>query len=85
MSKFKKHENTAISKVFAEKAERAEQEKRRKERLEKKKKEEDAQFSSESKIVELTDEQAVELQAEIDNKVRLVRVQVKRFKACFSR
>ncbi|XP_025602880.1 nuclear migration protein nudC [Athalia rosae] len=68
MSKFKKHETTAISKLFAEKAERAEQEKRRKEKLEKKKEEEKQQLSSESKIVELTDEQADQLQAELDNK-----------------
>lgn len=71
-SKFKKHEATAIEKAASEKAERAEQEKRRKERLEKKKREEKAEeekFNSESKIVELTDEQAVKLQEEIDNKV----------------
>ncbi|KAK9305455.1 hypothetical protein QLX08_003572 [Tetragonisca angustula] len=70
-SKFKKHEATAIEKAASEKAERAEQEKRRKERLEKKKREEKAEeekFNSESKIVELTDEQAVKLQEEIDNK-----------------
>ncbi|XP_046421916.1 nuclear migration protein nudC [Neodiprion pinetum] len=68
MSKFKKHEATAVNKVSAEKAERAEQERRRKERAERKKKEEEEQFKSESKIVELTDEQAVELQAELDSK-----------------
>ncbi|KOX78000.1 Nuclear migration protein nudC [Melipona quadrifasciata] len=70
-SKFKKHEATAIEKAASEKAERAEQEKRRKERLEKKKREEKSEeekFNSESKIVELTDEQAVKLQEEIDNK-----------------
>ncbi|CAD1473892.1 unnamed protein product, partial [Heterotrigona itama] len=71
ISKFKKHEATAIAKVASEKAERAEQEKRRKERLEKKKREEKAKeekLNSESKIVELTDEQAVKLQEEINNK-----------------
>lgn len=72
MSKFKKHEATAVTKAAGEKAERAEQERRRKERIEKRKKEEKAKeekFYSESKIVELTDEQAVKLQEEIDNKV----------------
>lgn len=72
-SKFKKHEATALAKAASEKAERAEQEKRRKERLEKKKREEKAEedkFNSESKIVELTDEQAAKLQEEIDSKVR---------------
>ncbi|XP_033347165.1 nuclear migration protein nudC [Bombus vosnesenskii] len=71
MSKFKKHEATAVTKAAGEKAERAEQERRRKERIEKRKKEEKAKeekFYSESKIVELTDEQAVKLQEEIDNK-----------------
>ncbi|XP_006614617.1 nuclear migration protein nudC [Apis dorsata] len=70
-SKFKKHEATALAKAASEKAERAEQEKRRKERLEKKKREEKAEedkFNSESKIVELTDEQAAKLQEEIDSK-----------------
>lgn len=72
MSKFKKHEATAVTKAASEKAERAEQERRRKERIEKRKKEEktkEEKFYSESKIVELTDEQAVKLQEEIDNKV----------------
>ena len=71
MGKFKKHEATAIAKAASEKAERMEQEKRRKERLEKKKKEEKEQedkLNSESKIVELTDEQAAKLQEEIDSK-----------------
>lgn len=71
MSKFKKHEATAMVKAATEKAERAEQEKRRKERLGKKKKEEEKveeQMDTDSKIVELTDEQAVKLQEEIDSK-----------------
>ena len=70
-SKFKKYEATALAKAASEKAERAEQERRRKERLEKKKREERAEeekLNSESKIVELTDEQAVKLQEEINNK-----------------
>lgn len=70
-SKFKKHEATALAKAASEKAERAEQERRRKERLEKKKREERAEeekLNSESKIVELTDEEAAKLQEEIDNK-----------------
>ncbi|KAM0728428.1 Nuclear migration protein nudC [Formica fusca] len=71
MSKFKKHETNALAKAASDKAERAEQERRRKERLEKKKKEEQAeeeQLNNDSRIVELTDEQAVKLQEEIDNK-----------------
>nr|KAF7432272.1 hypothetical protein H0235_005196 [Vespula pensylvanica] len=70
--KFKKYEATALAKAAAEKAERAEQERRRKERLEKKRKEEEKteeeQMDTDSRIVELTDEQAVKLQEEIDNK-----------------
>ncbi|KAK2587776.1 hypothetical protein KPH14_003882 [Odynerus spinipes] len=71
-SKFKKYEATALAKAVAEKAERAEQERRRKERLEKKKKEEEkveeVPMDTDSRIVELTDEQAAKLQEEIDNK-----------------
>nr|XP_033340596.1 nuclear migration protein nudC [Megalopta genalis] len=71
LSKFRKHESTAIAKAASEKAEREEQEKRRKERLEKKKREEKAEeekMNSERKIVELTDEEAAWLQEEIDSK-----------------
>lgn len=69
---FKNYEASAIAKAASDKAERAEQEKRRKERLEKKKKEdkvEEVKLDNDSKIVELTDEQAVKLQEEIDSKV----------------
>jgi thiamine biosynthesis lipoprotein ApbE len=72
MSKFRKHKTNALAKAVSDKVERAEQEKRRKEKLEKKKKEEqveDAKIDNDSKIVELTDEQAVKLQEEIDSKV----------------
>lgn len=75
MSMFKKYEATALAKMNAEKAERAQQEKRRKEKLEKKKQEEQAlldSVNSESKIVELTDEQASKLQEELDSKVRVL-------------
>lgn len=74
MSKFKKHEAGALAKAASDKAEKAEQERRRKERLEKKKKEEqmeEEKMDNDSKIVELTDEQAVKLQEEIDNKVSI--------------
>ncbi|XP_058802252.1 nuclear migration protein nudC [Phymastichus coffea] len=63
---FKKYQSTAITKKNKEKAERAEQERKRKEKIEKKKKE--AALEHDSKIVELTDEQAVKLQEEIDSK-----------------
>lgn len=69
---FKKYEAIAVAKVASDKAERAEQEKQRKERLEKKKKEDKAEeekLDNESRIVELTDEQATKLQEEIDSKV----------------
>lgn len=72
MSKFKKHEAGALAKAVSDKAERTEQEKKRKERLEKKKKEEqmeEEKIDNDSRIVELTDEQAVKLQEEIENKV----------------
>ncbi|XP_011063780.1 PREDICTED: nuclear migration protein nudC [Acromyrmex echinatior] len=71
MSKFKKYEAGALAKAASDKAERTEQERRRKERQEKKRKEEQAEeekIDNDSKIVELTDEQAVKLQEEIDNK-----------------
>jgi len=72
MSKFRKHKTSALAKAASDKVERVEQEKRRKEKLEKKKKEdqvEDGKIDNDSKIVELTDEQAVKLQEEIDSKV----------------
>lgn len=72
MSKFKKHEANALAKAASDKIEKIEQEKRRKERLEKKRKEEQVEeekINNDSRIVELTDEQAVKLQEEIDNKV----------------
>ncbi|KYQ54244.1 Nuclear migration protein nudC [Trachymyrmex zeteki] len=71
ISKLKKYEPNALAKAASDKAERAEQDRRRKERLEKKRKEEQAEeekIDNDSKIVELTDEQAVKLQEEIDNK-----------------
>lgn len=73
MKIFKKHEAVALAKAASEKAERAEQERRRKERLEKKKREEEkveeVKLDNDSRIVELTDEQAVKLQEEIDSEV----------------
>ncbi|XP_072754517.1 nuclear migration protein nudC isoform X1 [Anoplolepis gracilipes] len=71
MSKFKKHEANALAKAASDKIERIEQEKRRKEKIEKKKKEEQAEeekLNDDSRIIELTDEQAIQLQEEIDNK-----------------
>lgn len=75
LSKLKKYETNALAKIASEKAERAEQERRRKEILEKKRKEEQAEeekIDNDSRIVELTDEQADKLQEEIDNKVYIV-------------
>lgn len=74
LSKFKKHEAAAVAKAASDMAERTEQERRRKERIEKKRKEEkeeeeEDKIESDSKIVELTDEQAIKLQEEIDSKV----------------
>ncbi|CAB0034189.1 unnamed protein product [Trichogramma brassicae] len=74
MKVFKKHQKTALEISSAKKAERAEQERKRKERLEKKRKEEEAAFevkNDDSKIVELTDEQADKLQKELDSKLRI--------------
>ncbi|XP_011862452.1 PREDICTED: nuclear migration protein nudC [Vollenhovia emeryi] len=71
MSKFKKYEAGALAKAASDKAERVEQERRRKERLEKKRKEEQVEeekIDNDSRIVELTDEQAVKLQEEIESK-----------------
>lgn len=88
MSKFKKHQANALAKAASEKAERAEQERRRKERLEKKRKEEEEkaaedQIDNDSRIVELTDEQAVKLQKEIDNKVCTLQTNVFLLHSCY--
>ena len=77
MSIFRNHGATAFENEKAKKAERAEQERRRKEKLEKKKKEEEAEFSKnndESKVVELTDEEASQLQKELDSKVKITEI-----------
>ncbi|XP_015182528.1 PREDICTED: nuclear migration protein nudC [Polistes dominula] len=68
--KFKKYEAIALEKAAAKKAKRAELERISKEKLEKKKEEEklEEQMDMDSRIVELTDEQAVKLQQEIDKK-----------------
>lgn len=69
MSKFKKHEANALAKAASDKIEKIEQEKRRKERLEKKRKEEQTEeekINNDSRITELTEEEAVKLQEEID-------------------
>ena len=74
---FEKYEKAARVKAEAKKVEREEQERRRKERIEKKLKQEQerqeteaaAATSEDCKIVELTDEQADKLQAELDSKV----------------
>ncbi|XP_011250669.1 nuclear migration protein nudC [Camponotus floridanus] len=71
MSKFKKHEANALAKAASDKIEKIEQEKRRKERLEKKRKEEQAEeekINNDSRITELTEEEAVKLQEEIDKR-----------------
>ncbi|KAK0085336.1 hypothetical protein PV325_005377 [Microctonus aethiopoides] len=69
-SKFKKHQATALARENIAREERAEQMRKHKERIEKKKKKEAEEYleDNQSKIVELTDEQAEKLQAEIDNK-----------------
>ncbi|XP_034944148.1 nuclear migration protein nudC [Chelonus insularis] len=68
LTKFKKHEATALTRMNIEKEERAETARRRKEKLEKKKLEEMESMESEPcKIVELSDEQAEKLQAELNN------------------
>lgn len=68
---FKKHEATGVSKAETEKAERAELNRKHLEKIEKQRKKEEIaeQMETDQKIVELSDEEAAKLQAEIDNKV----------------
>lgn len=71
---FEKYEAAALAKANAKKAERAEQERLRKEKIEKKMKEEQesTQKDDDCRIVELSDEQADKLQAELDSKVGFI-------------
>ncbi len=61
---FKKYEKVAIEKSEKEKAARDEADRVRREKLKKQKEEEEK-----SKIVEITDEEAAKIQADIDSKV----------------
>ncbi|PNF29024.1 hypothetical protein B7P43_G14193 [Cryptotermes secundus] len=67
MAKFRKYEKQALDLHTKKKEEREENEKKRKERLAQKKMEEDAlNAKAEATITELTDNEALELQKEID-------------------
>ena len=61
LEKFKKYEKVALERQAKETAEREEADKQRRERLRKKREEEEA-----SKIVEINDEEAAKIQAELD-------------------
>jgi mannose-1-phosphate guanylyltransferase len=67
MEKFRKYEKQALELHSKKKAEREDNEKKRKDRLEQKKKEEETlDAKSEATITELTDDEALQLQKEID-------------------
>uniref|UniRef100_A0A1B6L247 Nuclear migration protein nudC n=1 Tax=Graphocephala atropunctata TaxID=36148 RepID=A0A1B6L247_9HEMI len=68
MSKFKKHQSQALETQAKKKRESEEADRKRKEKIAKAKEEEQklSQQKQESKIVELTDEQAAQLQKELD-------------------
>jgi len=67
MAKFRKYEKQALDLHSKKKAEREDNEKKRKDRLAQKKKEEEiSDAKSEASITELTDDEALQLQKEID-------------------
>jgi len=67
MAKFRKYEKQALELHSKKKAEREDNEKKRKDRLAQKKKEEEiSDAKSEASITELTDDEALQLQKEID-------------------
>jgi organic hydroperoxide reductase OsmC/OhrA len=67
MAKFKKYEKQALDLHTKKKEEREENEKKRKDRLAQKKKEEEVlSAKAEATITELTDDEAVQLQKEIE-------------------
>jgi hypothetical protein len=67
MAKFKKYEKQALELHSKKKAEKEDSEKKRKDRLAQKKKEEEiSDVKSEASITELTDDEALQLQKEID-------------------
>jgi organic hydroperoxide reductase OsmC/OhrA len=67
MAKFRKYEKQALDLHTKKKEEREENEKKRKDRLAQKKMEEEAlSAKAEASITELTDDEAVQLQKEID-------------------
>lgn len=73
MAKFRKYEKQALELHSKQKAERDDNEKKRKDKLAQKKKEEEmSHVKSEASITELTDDEALQLQKEIDDKVYVI-------------
>lgn len=70
-TEFEKYEAAALAKLEAKNAEKAEKEKKSKQAEKKVKASENLDIDNNCKIVELTDEEANKLQAELDNKVSI--------------
>ncbi|XP_055934081.1 nuclear migration protein nudC-like [Argiope bruennichi] len=79
LEKFQKFEDKALAERRKKEQEKEEAERKRRERIARKQKEEQAamELGSDDRVVELTDEEAAELQREMDEKARLKEAKLK--------